>query len=202
MESPLDLQSLGASEKDALILEQYKMLQEQGVCIAMLTKEIEDLKNKIAKNSRNSSKPPSSDGYDKPQPKSQRKETGRSSGGQPGHKGRTLKQVEHPDKIEDHKIDWCARCGTNLSKQTAMDYEARQVFDLPKIDVIVTEHRAQIKVCPCCEEQVKAEFPKDVTQAVQYGMRVQATTAYLSQYQLLPYKRCKRQINHVLLIKS
>ncbi|NOX42645.1 MAG: hypothetical protein GXP19_02785 [Gammaproteobacteria bacterium] len=80
MEFPLDLKKLSASEKDALILKQHKMLNEQAVLIATLVKDIEDLKCKLAKNSRNSSKPPSSDGYDKPQPKSLRKKSGRSSG--------------------------------------------------------------------------------------------------------------------------
>lgn len=165
------------------------MLHEQSALIAKLAKEIEELKSKLAKNSRNSSKPPSSDGYDKPNPKSLRKKGGRSSGGQPGHKGSTLKQVAHPDKIEEHPINRCTHCGTPLSKQPLIDYEARQVFDLPEIQVVVTEHRAQIKVCPCCEERAKASFPLGVAQAVQYGSRLQATTTYLSQYQLLPYRR-------------
>jgi len=181
----MDLKDLSDFEKQELIV----LLLKQNTVIAQLTKEIEKLKDQLAKNSRNSSKPPSSDGYDKSQPKSQRKESGRSSGGQPGHKGNTLKQVGHPDKIEDHKLNRCTHCGTNLSKQTAIDYEARQVFDLPRIEIVVTEHRAQIKVCPCCEERSKAAFPMSVTQAVQYGTRLQATTTYLSQYQRLPYKR-------------
>ena len=111
MESPLDLNSLSSSEKDALILEQHKMLQDQSASIAKLTIEIENLKSKFAKNSRNSSKPPSSDGYDRPKPKSQRKKSGRASGGQPGHKGSTLKQVAHPDKIEEYPVTRCAHCG-------------------------------------------------------------------------------------------
>ncbi len=157
--------------------------------ITKLTKEIEGLKNKLAKNSRNSSKPPSSDGYDRPNPKSQRKKGGRPSGGQRGHKGSTLKQVEHPNRIEEHSVKKCKNCGAKLSTSEFGKYETRQVFDLPKIEVVVTEHRAQIITCPCCEIQTKAAFPTGVTQVVQYGTRLQATTTYLSQYQLLPYKR-------------
>ena len=95
-----DLKALSHTEKDELIIllsKQVELLQVQCARITGLEKEIEALKNKLAKNSRNSSKPPSSDGYGKPKPKSQRKKSGRKSGGQPGHKGSTLKQVEHPN---------------------------------------------------------------------------------------------------------
>jgi len=201
MELPLEIKKLSDTEKDTLILEQYKMLHEQSVLLARLAKEIEDLKSKLAKNSRNSSKPPSSDGYDKPQPKSLRKKSGRSSGGQPGHKGNTLKQVAHPDIIKEHTINRCVHCGANLSKQTPTDYEARQVFDLPQVELVVTEHRAHIKQCPCCTEGAKAEFPIGVTQAVQYGSRLQATATYLNQYQLLPYKRLQELFHDLYQVK-
>ncbi len=183
MEQPLTSKNLDAFQLDTFEKEDLIAI------IAKLTKEIEELKNKLAKNSRNSSKPPSSDGYDKPKPKSQRKKSGRPSGGQRGHTGSTLKQVAYPDRIEEHKVKNCENCGATLSTLEFNDYEARQVFDLPKIEVVVTEHRAQITRCPCCENRTKAAFPMGVTQAVQYGTRLQATTTYLSQYQLLPYKR-------------
>jgi transposase len=195
MESLQDIKALSASEKDTLILVQHNLLQEQGACIAKLEKRIEELANKLAKNSRNSSKPPSSDGYDKPNPKSQRQKSGRSSGGQPGHKGSTLKQVSHPNKIEEHKVMICTYCGVDLSTQISNDEEVRQVFDLPAVEIVVTEHRAQIKHCPCCEKRTRASFPAGVTQSVQYGARLQATTTYLNQYQLLPYKRLQELLS-------
>jgi len=169
--------------------------------ITKLTKEIEELKNKLAKNSRNSSKPPSSDGYDKPKPKSQRKKSGRPNGGQFGHPGSTLKQVAYPDRIEDHKVKRCKNCRANLSTPLLSDYETRQVFDVPKMEIVVTEHRAQMITCPCCETQTKASFPMGVTQAVQYGTRLQATTTYLSQYQLLPYKRLQELLSDLFQVK-
>lgn len=203
MKTPIDLNKLSSSEKDEvilLLLEQNKRLQEQCARVAVLEEEVKELKQQLAKNSRNSSKPPSSDGYQKPQPKSQRGKSRRSSGGQPGHKGSTLKQVAAPDAINDHNVDVCTRCGTDLSGQTTVDYEARQVFELPEIKVVVTEHRAHIKTCPCCCERIKASFPVDVTQPVQYGKRVQAAATYLSHYQLLPYKRLQEMFHDLFQI--
>ena len=199
-----ELKTLSNTEKDELIIllsKQVELLQAQCARIAGLEKEIDELKDKQAKNSRNSSKPPSSDGYGKPKPKSQRKKSGRPSGGQPGHKGNTLKQIEHPDHIHNHAVSSCTCCDADLSNQRIIAYEARQVFDLPEINAVVTEHRAQIKTCPHCATRVKATFPVNVTQRVQYGHRVQATAAYLSQYQLLPYQRLQELFSDLFQIK-
>ncbi len=204
MQTLPDLKTLSHTEKDELIIllsQQVELLQVQCARIAGLEKEIEALKNKLAKNSRNSSKPPSSDGYGKPKPKSQRKKSGRKSGGQPGHKGSTLKQVEHPNHVQEHAVTQCSHCHMDLSAQASTQHEARQVFDLPEINVCVTEHRAQIKTCPHCGTRVKAEFPAQVTQPVQYGNRVHATAAYLSQYQLLPYQRLQELFHDLFQIK-
>jgi len=88
-----------------------------------------------------------------------------------------------------------------LSEHASTQHEARQVFDLPEVNVCVTEHRAQIKTCPHCGTRVKAEFPAQVTQPVQYGNRVHATAAYLSQYQLFPYQRLQELFHDLFQIK-
>jgi len=65
----------------------------------------------LAKNSRNSSKPPSTDGFQKPAPKSLREKSARPSGGQPGHAGKTLAMIEKPDGTERHRVERCQCCG-------------------------------------------------------------------------------------------
>ncbi|WP_157736509.1 IS66 family transposase [Granulosicoccus antarcticus] len=156
-----------------------------------LTQQVQELQAQLKLNSRNSSKPPSSDGYGKPKPKSTRAKSGKRSGGQPGHPGKTLKMTAHPDHIVDHALEACSSCGLDLSTVPVLGFEARQVFDIPPIKIEATEHRAQIKACPCCRSRSKAVFPKHVNQSVQYGTEVQGVVIYLSQYQMLPYARLK-----------
>jgi transposase len=112
---------------------------------AELLAEIETLKNNQKKNSSNSSKPPSSD-FGKPlQTKSLREKTGKKVGGQTGHKGTSLEFSATPTQTLIHKVNVCNGCGDSLAKVTAHDFERRQVFDIPPIEIIVTEHQCEIK---------------------------------------------------------
>jgi len=154
-----------------------------------LRNEVKDLRGKLAKNSKNSSKPPSSDGLKKPQPKSLRKPSGKKPGGQQGHAGTRLEMVEQPDHIVSHTVDECRQCGCSLESVDAVDHRRRQVVDIPPIELEVTEHRAEIKCCPGCGCRNEAAFPAEVKTSVQYGSRIKSLLVYLNQYQLLPYER-------------
>jgi len=131
-----------------------------------LQAEVGRLRDAAAQNSRNSSRPPSTDGPEKPQPKSLRKKSARKTGGQPGHRGRTLAWSDQPKQIKIHPLLECP-CGEDLSQQPALDYARRQVFDLPPLELECTEHRAEIKACPCCQGICTAAFPAEISAPVQ-----------------------------------
>jgi transposase len=150
--------------------------------------QVKHLEDQLTRNSRNSSKPPSSDGFKKPAPKSLREKSARPSGGQPGHTGQTLAMVENPDRIEPHPVERCEWCARSLAHRPSEGIEKRQVHDLPHIRLIVTEHQAEMKRCSCGHLN-KAAFPEGVNAPVQYGPGVKAAAVYLKNYQFLPYER-------------
>ena len=151
--------------------------------------QLQALQDQLNKNSKNSSKPPSSDGLKKPRTKSQRKPGNKKNGGQEGHVGRTLEPVEEPDHIELHEVEQCDLCGATLTDVEAEDHIRRQVFDIPPVKIEVTEHQAEIKTCPHCKYTNTASFPPDVTALVQYGGRIRAMMVYQNNYQFVPLGR-------------
>ena len=158
---------------------------------ALLKQENAELRRRLGKDSSNSSKPPSSDGPAK-KPRiagSLRGESGKKSGGQPGHRGDTLRPVVKPDKIERHAATQCGHCQAALTAAMATRVEKRQVFEMPQPRLEVTEHQAQIYTCACCRGVTRAAFPADVTAHVQYGPRIRAAAIYLNAQHLIPEDR-------------
>jgi len=180
--------TINSIDIDVALKKVEKLLsEEKGLSLAMrsmvelLVLLITLLANRLNLNSRNSSKPPSSD----PNRKKERKAKGdRKAGGQKGRVGVTLQKVDKPDKTEVIKID---RRELPPGNYKEVGYESRQVFDID-ISRIVTEYRAQI-LEDSKGNQFVAPFPEGVTKAVQYGTSVKAHSVYMSQFQLIPYKR-------------
>jgi transposase len=163
--------------------------------IEVLQQQLRTLEDRQARNSTNSHQPPSTDGLAKPAPKNLRRKTGRKPGGQPGHPGHTLQPVPKPDHTQVHPLHRCpcGQCGgVSLEDQPVLDYERRQVFDLPPLRLSVTEHQAEIKQCPISGLTVKASFPCGVEAPVQYGPHFRGFTLYLFNQQLLPFERLRQ----------
>lgn len=166
--------------------------------IGKANEEVARLKAQIAKDSHNSSKPPSSDMYHAP--KNLREKSSRKNGGQPGHQGHTLRQVENPDYVNIHQVHGRCRCGREWSEGELIGYKNRQVFDLPPIRLEVTEHRVEIRKC-ACGKQHTAQFPEDIVASVQYGNKMQAIMVYFSSFQLLPQKRIVEAMHDLFKVK-
>jgi transposase len=164
-----------------------------------LRAEVAELRRRLDLDSSNSSKPPSSDGLKKKPrlPGSLRGRSGKASGGQAGHKGDTLKQVERPDRIERHTVEACGRCCAGLGAWMQTGMEKRQVFDLPERLIEVTEHQASVYRCAACGFETRAAFPAGVAAAAQYGERVRAAAIYLNVQQLIPEDRVAQTMNDV-----
>lgn len=168
--------------------EHIELLKAQN---AELRARVEKLEAQLAKNSSNSSKPPSSDGLKKPAPKSCREKGKRKTGGQPGHKGETLERVANPDAVVVYRLRVCGHCQYDLSEVPVAAVVRRQVFDIPPIRLQVTEHQAEVKCCPVCGQKPQATFPAGVHAPTQYGPNVLAHAVYLHSYQLLPLARIR-----------
>ena len=188
----LDREQLNKLDKEMLIelllnaLGRISQLEKQ-VAVQAIT--IQKLQDELAKNSSNSSKPPSSDGLKKPKTRSLRKKGQRPIGGQAGHKGNTLKMVNEPDYIELHSVTRCPHCQIDLLDTEPTGHEKRQLFDVPPVRLEVTEHQVEVKECPGCGQQAKGRFPAHVTQPTQYGARLKAQASYLNNYHFIPLER-------------
>lgn len=153
--------------------------------IGQLEARVESLENQRKKDSRNSSKPPSSDGFGK-RTKSLRQKSERNSGGQLDHPGSTLAWSESVDEVVVHRVVECEACGVSLSDAGVLHWDSRQVHDLPPLQLIVTEHQVEVKCCPGCGVLNRAAFPADVNSVVQYGCGIKGLMVYLMEGQFLP----------------
>ena len=177
-------QNTSLMEQNAALTNEVGTLTNEVSALTMkveeLTQTIQELTEKKNKNSRNSSKPPSTDGYNKPDPKSLRQPSGKKPGGQAGHDGSYLKVITKPDKTIPHMPSKCEGCPYNNECQThACVSETRNVVDID-VNVSITAHEVYAVECPLCNKKLKGAFPKDVKAPVQYGTNLSALAVALN----------------------
>ena len=184
-------EQLSLEEKIDALLNRVDYLEHE---VVRLTDRLAKYEN--PKNSKNSSKPPSSDFPKLPKTQSLRESSGKKPGGQSGHEGTTLRMVTNPDMIQTHCPSFCTCCGEDLSTMPAIFVGRRQVIDTPPIIPVVTEHQLFNKCCKCGHLN-QSSFPTGVNAPVSYGENVQALTAYLSVRQCVPFNRLAELLSNL-----
>jgi hypothetical protein len=188
-------------EKDKIIEELKEEIRILKELVAALMAENAELKARLNKNSRNSGKPPSSDGPRKPVVKNSRKPSEKPSGGQQGHIGVTKPLTPSPDRVVLVMPKTECECGGEIITETGR-YTVRQVTDVEPIKVITVEYRAHSGVCCVCGKVHKASFPEHIKSApASYGENIEALVTYLTSYQLIPLKRAVELVEDLLGVK-
>jgi transposase len=171
----------------------YALATQIEVLVQLVTKQgeaLQALQTRLAKDSRNRSKPPSSDGYRKgKRTESLRKSGEKPHGGQPGHEGHPLRAADAPERIAMPGVEQCARGQASLVGLEVAGYAERQVCDLPALRMEVTAHRAELKVCPAWGHPSPGPLPDAVRHAGQYGPTVATGASYFTHYHHSPVER-------------
>src|SRR6266849_814754 len=178
------------AELEALVARQQLQNEQLLAVNAELRARVQELEAQLAKDSHNSSKPPSSDGWRR-KTKSLRRRSGKATGGQLGHRGETLHQVATPDEVVEHRPAVCAQCQTPLEGEPVVLRERRQVLELPALRLRVREHQAVQVRCPQCQHVSLGTFPAEAPSRAQYGPRLRALSVYLIEQQFVPYGRVR-----------
>lgn len=184
--SVLRAEIVGLNQRLAVLEEENRTLKSR----------IVELETQLRTNSRNSSKPPSSDGLAKPAPKSLRRPTGRRPGGQTGHQGTTLTQVKDPAQTIRHEPDLCSGCGSDLTGTPQVGVNRTQVFDIPPTNIEVVEHQMIHRRC-ACGVVTAGTAPAGASAPVQYGPRAQAIMVYLFHGQFLSKQRTAHALSEL-----
>jgi len=167
--------------------------------VTELQGRVADLEERLGRNPRNSSMPPSAELFTKPPTPSraERRAAAKKQGKQPGAPGKHLAQVADPDVVVHHTPSACTSCGSGLGDAEVVGTERRQVFELPRIRLVVTEHVAERRRCRC-GSTTKATFPRDAIAPACYGPSVRSLAAYLAVHQHLPMDRMAQLFADVL----
>lgn len=153
-------------------------------------KRIQSLEDRLAKDSHNSSKPPSSDPPKTKRTKSLRGKSKNKSGGQYGHQGHKLELSARVDEVIHHRLNVCPDCGSSLKERPVEEVIRKQIWDIPPLAIHVVEHQVEIKTCSCCGTTWQAGgLPGHIQQEVAYGPGIKAMCVYLQCHHHLPMQR-------------
>jgi transposase len=191
-----EIRAVYAQGEEAVLTLVMKLMER----LSAMERRVEELEGRISKTSRNSSKPPSGDGLGK-RTRSLRTKSEKPSGGQQEHPGSTLEWRNEVDWVEPHRVHECSGCGASLGGVPVEQVLARQVFDIPPIELWVTEHQVEVKCCRECGQRNQGTFPAEASNVVQYGPRVKGVMVYLMEGQLLPSERTCDLLREVLGVK-
>jgi transposase len=183
----LDLRVVNARLRE-LLAERDAEVAALRELVAGLQAQVADLAARAGQNSKNSSKPPSSDGLAKPAPKSLRVKSGRKPGRPKGQPGATMQLSDRPDRVVEHEPACCSGCAAGLAGAPEEGVIRRQVTEVPEVRAEVTEHRMIGRRCGC-GAVTWAEAPDGVNAPVQYGPRAAAIGTYLWHGQFLSRDR-------------
>jgi transposase len=162
--------------------------------ILALTAKLAEYEAQLNMNSTNSSKPPSSDQWKKPQ--SERKKSGKKPGGQPGHKGHSLKIEREPDETIALKPAICEQCSADTCDTEGTVVDSRYKIDI-EVRTIITRYDQVEVVCPICETVSKGQFPESITSRTQCGEGVQAISVLFTHYAMVGYDKTQKILNDV-----
>jgi transposase len=184
-------------EKDKRIAELEEIIAKQAAIIEALTRRIKELEDQISKNSRNSSKPPSSDGLGKPEPKSLRKPSGKKPGGQVGHTGHGFTLPHDADEIVKHEPKECEGCPKVGECPEGTCAGKRYIVDI-QVQTLVTEHQVIKKKCRQRQgESVQGEFPQECASTLQYGSGMATLAVVLNVYGMMSIQRIHEVLSAV-----
>ena len=162
-------------------------IEAQQAHIEKLQARIKELEDQLAKNSKNSSKPPSQDPF-RGHPKRKEKGKRRSAGGQHGHEGKKAKLKDDPDDIVLYQVAYCPDCDQDLSDVKPNEVIRKQIEDIADLKSIVIEHQIEVKTCPSCGQQWQAGGC-DIQHEYEYGSGIKSLAVYLSTHQFIPQAR-------------
>ena len=197
--SEADWLSFPAGARKLILAQQQEIEQLRSQLTALATK-LAQLRERIGRSSRNSSKPPSSDGPGF-KPPERGKGSGRKRGGQPGHPGTgpELLPIERVDEVVEHHPDACRRCGMLLQGEDPEPLR-HQVIEIPPITPLVIEHRLHHLVCPCCSTSTCASLPADV-EASRYKPRLSALVGLLGSAFPLSFSKTQALVDQLLGVR-